>query len=85
MMLSTGMPLLYLVSAIFYFVFYWVYKTLLMNYYMKTTSFNEELAIKSVNIIEIGLALKILIGSFMLSNNALFGSLKDVKDNIFYN
>lgn len=56
-----------------------------MNYYMKTTSFNEELAIKSVNIIEIGLALKILIGSFMLSNNALFGSLKDVKDNIFYN
>lgn len=83
-MFSTGMPLLYVVSAIFYFIFYWVYKVLLMNYYMKTTSFNEDLAIKSVKIMEFGLLLKIIVGSFMISNNAIFGQSLDFKNNMFH-
>ena len=84
MMLSTGFPLLYVVGAIFYFMFYWVYKVLLMNYYMKTTSFNEDLAIKSLKVIEFGLVLKILMGSLMLSNKAIFGSSSNVQSNYFY-
>lgn len=83
-MLSTGFPLLYVVGAIFYFVFYWVYKVLLMNYYMKTTSFNEDLAIKSLKVIEFGLILKIFMGSLMLSNKAIFGSSSDFRSNYFY-
>jgi hypothetical protein len=86
MMFSSGLPLLYIVGAIFSFIFYWVYKVLLMNYYMKTTSFNENLAINSLKVIEFGLVLKIITGSFMISNNAIFGPIlqNDIQENYFY-
>lgn len=40
---SSGMPILYPVACINFFIIYWVYKLLLIKYYRKTVSFNQDL------------------------------------------
>jgi len=69
---STGLPILYPFACIFYFVLYWVYKWLLLKFYARTTRFNQDIPIKSVQWIKIGIALHLAAGSLMLSNNRFF-------------
>ena len=40
---SSGMPILYPVASVNFFIIYWVYKLLLIKYYRKTVSFNQDL------------------------------------------
>ena len=77
-MYSTGLPVLYPFACIFFFVLYWVYKGLLLKYYARTTKFNEEIPIESVNYIKFGIFLHIFIGSIMLSNNSFYHSEQDL-------
>lgn len=72
LMYSTGMPILYPFAAIFFFIFYWVYKGLLLKYYGKTTKFNKDIPIKSMWWVKFGLVIHILIGSIMLSHENFF-------------
>ena len=71
-MYSTGMPILYPMISIFYFVFYWVYKGLLIKYYGKTTRFNQEIPMASMGWVKFGILIHILIGSIMISNKDFF-------------
>jgi len=66
------LPILYPFAAVFFFVLFWVYKGLLLKYYTRTTKFNEEIPIESVQWIKIGLFIHIFVSSMMLSNNKIF-------------
>lgn len=77
LMYSTGMPILYPFATVFFFVFYWVYKGLLLKYYGKTTKFNQEIPIKSMWWVKFGLVMHIIIGSIMLSNENFFPQTSD--------
>lgn len=72
LMYSTGLPILYPFACVFYFVLYWVYKWLLLKFYARTTKFNQDIPIKSVPWIKVGLFYHLVVGSFMLSNNRFF-------------
>ena len=69
MMYSTGLPILYLFACCAFFVLYWVYKFLLIKYYEKTTKFNQELPLYSINWIRFGLLLHGVVGLFMYTNS----------------
>lgn len=71
MMYSTGMPLLYFFGAIFYTIFYWVYKFLLLKYYQRTSRFNEELPINATGWMRAALLLHVFVGGFMVTNSSL--------------
>ena len=68
-MFSTGMPILYPFAAVFFFLTYWFYKYLLINYYAKTTKFNEELPQFSTGLIKVGLIFHVLCGGVMVTNS----------------
>ena len=70
-MFSTGLPILYPFACIFFFVLYWVYKFLLIKYYKKTTRFNEEIPVESLNYFKFAILMHILIGGAMISNSNL--------------
>lgn len=44
---SGGMPFLYPVAILFFFISYWLDKYLLLNYYRKPIQFNNYLAVKT--------------------------------------
>ena len=67
-MYSTGLPIMYFLAAVFYFIFFWIYKGLLIKYYEKTTKFNEELPIYAHSWVEGALILHGIVGAFMISN-----------------
>jgi hypothetical protein len=70
-MFSTGLPILYPLACIFYFVLYWVYKFLLLKYYVITNTFNHELPIFSTSYIVPAVYLHIIFGGLMISNSSL--------------
>ena len=74
MMYSTGLPILYPFACVAYFILYWVYKSLLLKYYEKTTRFNEQLPIYSINWIRASILLHGIVGLFMYTNSELFPS-----------
>ena len=47
-----------------------------MKYYARTTKFNEEIPIESVQYVKIGLFIHIFVASIMLSNNKFFPASK---------
>ena len=71
MMYSTGLPILYPFACVFYFVLYWVYKTLLLRYYEKTTKFNEQLPLFTTHWMKVGVLLHGITGLFMYTNSKL--------------
>ena len=79
-MYSSGLPVLYLVAAVFYLILYWVYKCLLLKYYQRTNRFNEQLAIYSIGYIKYGLLFHMLIGAFMYTNSRILSSSLDIKE-----
>jgi hypothetical protein len=42
---SGGLPILYPIGVLNYFILYWVYKGLIIKFYSKSTMFNETLPI----------------------------------------
>jgi uncharacterized protein YacL len=85
-MYSSGLPVLYPVAFIFYTILYWVYKTLLLKYYQRTSRFNEQLAIESVAYIKYGVLFHMLLGAFMYTNSRLLSSSQEayIKDVALY-
>lgn len=81
---SAGLPLLYIIGFFFSTGLYWVYKMLLLKYYRKTTSFNQLLAVRAIEIMQVSVLFHILVGSFIFSNSAVFGRSADIEDNSFY-
>jgi hypothetical protein len=77
MMYCTGLPILYPFAFVFYFVNYWMFKSLLLKYYGSTTLFNEDLALYSIGWIKYGLFFHGATTLLMLSNNDLFPISKE--------
>lgn len=74
---SGGLPVCYLIAAVYFFVFYWVYKFLLLKVYQKTTRFNEDLPLQSINLLRYGLFFHIFITLLMISNHRLLPSIEE--------
>ena len=70
-MYSGGLPILYPFASIFFFVLYWIYKTLLLKYYEKTTRFNEVMPLFVTHWIKIGVLLHCLVTLGMITNSNL--------------
>lgn len=71
MMYSTAMPVLFPFACIFYILFYWVYKFLLLKYYERTTRFNQELPIYILGWMKFALVLHGLFSLLMISDSNL--------------
>ena len=69
MFYSSGMPALYFIGAINFFILYWVYKILLIKFYQITTSFNQDMALKSMRFYKFAVILHLIMGSFMYTNS----------------
>lgn len=74
---SGGMPILYPVAALFFFLTYWVDKYLLFNYYRKPIMFDDYLAKKTLEYFKYILFLHILGCLFM------FGDSKILQNDLF--
>ena len=74
MFYSSGMPALYLIGCINFFVLYWVYKTLLVKFYQITTSFNQDMAVKSIRFYKFAVVLHLIMGSFMYTNSDILST-----------
>jgi hypothetical protein len=68
MMYSTGIPVFYCFSFVFMLMNYWMFKWLLLRYYRKAVTFNENLAIDSVWYLKVGLIIHAAMAILMLSN-----------------
>ena len=68
---SGGLPILYPFACVFFFLLYWIYKTLLLKYYEKTTRFNEEMPLFVTHWIKLGVVFHGLITLFMITNSSL--------------
>lgn len=87
LMYSSGLPMLYFVACLFYFILYWVYKFLLFKFYQTTSRFNEQLPIYFLWMIKFGLLFHMLIAGFMFTNSRILSSsnlekIKNVSDKI---
>ena len=68
---SSGMPILYPVACVNFTIIYWVYKILMVKYYRKTVSFNQDLPIYSIFYLKIGIVLHVCMALFVLSNEEI--------------
>lgn len=79
---SSGLPVLYFVGFLTYFTQYWVYKFLLMKYYKKTVSFDDQLPIFTMKYFKVGIFFHILVAGFMFTNKALIPSEWETLENV---
>ena len=68
LMFCTGMPCMYIVAFIFFFLTYLVNKYMLFNYYLKVTSLDRVIPNVSMPFVTIALYGKMILGIFMLGN-----------------
>ena len=71
MTFSAGLPILYPVAAFSFIMLYLVYKCLLLKYYSKTSEFNEDLPLRSIELMKYSVLFHMLIGAFMIGIAAL--------------
>jgi len=65
---SPGMPLTYILAAIFFMVSYLVYKWLFFSWYQTAFGFNEDVALYSVGLFKWGLFFHLLMAMMIYSN-----------------
>ena len=70
-MYSSGLPILYPISFVFFVTAYWFNKIMLMRYYQKTYVFNEELPIMSMKYMKFGIVLHFIVSVLKLKNYKL--------------
>jgi hypothetical protein len=71
---SSGMPVLYIIGAIFFLFTYQVNKIVLYKYYQKSLDLNRVVPQYSMDFLNFCMLLHILIGGFMITNPALFAT-----------
>jgi hypothetical protein len=81
---SSGLPIMYPVAFVSYAVLYWVYKCLLVKYYSKTTQFDEDLPLRSIDYMKYGIVFHMAVGAFMFTNSAVLASSEDIDQLTMY-
>lgn len=71
---SSGMPVLYVVGAIFFFMTYLANKVVLFKFYQKSLDLNRVVPQYSMQFLNFILFIHITSGCFMLTNPSLFAS-----------
>lgn len=74
MMYSAGIPLLYPVSMVSFFLTYWVDKYLFIRYYKNPPQYTMAMAERTVSLMRYSLILHFIIGFLMLSNSQILTS-----------
>lgn len=69
MMFGSGIPILYLISAVFFFVTFWVDKILIFYYYRKPELLDENLALRTLRWFKYALMLHVIGAVLMYSNS----------------
>jgi hypothetical protein len=80
---SSGMPLLYPVASMFYFVYFWVNKALLLFYYQRTSNFDEGLPLMSTDYLSVGIACHLIVGLIVLTNDEIITGSSRVDTSYF--
>lgn len=68
---SSGMPFLYLVAAIYFFLAYWIDKIMLFRFYCKPVNFDQYIAEKTLNWFKYILLLHMVNALFMYGNTPI--------------
>lgn len=71
-MYSSGMPVLYVIGAIFFTTTYMIEKFLIINYYKKSQSLKRIVPVVAMNILRLGILLHMFNACIMLSNPDIF-------------
>jgi hypothetical protein len=71
---SSGMPVLYIIGAVFFLFTYQVNKIVLYKYYQKSLDLNRVVPQYSMEFLNLCLFLHIIIGGFMITNPDLFAT-----------
>ena len=79
MLYGSGIPILYLISAVFFFATYWVDKILIFYYYRKPELLDENLATRTLYWFKYALLLHVIGAICMYSNSDI---LPDKEENI---
>jgi len=69
MMYGSGMPILYVVAALFYFVAYWVDKTIFFKCYQKPETTDMTIIHGTIDMLFFAVALHLIGGVLMYSNS----------------
>lgn len=77
MTFSATMPFLYVIATVFFGVYFFFYKILLLRFYSKTSTFNEDLPIINLSYMFWGLIPHMAVGLVMLSNKNLLPYAKN--------
>jgi len=64
-----GIPILYLIACVYFFVGYWTDKILVFYYHRKPAYFNERLALDIQAWYKLAIVLHLIVGTMMLSNS----------------
>jgi len=69
---SSAMPLVYPIAFLYYAVTYWVDKWLMLRFYRKTITFDEQVPVRSLGLIKWPVLIHGLVAIFMLSSEEVF-------------
>jgi hypothetical protein len=75
-----AMPAMYLLGCLHFFLGYWAYKYLFINYWKKTYGFNESLPIDTLYVLFIGIIVHLIMNLFMYTNKRLMTPQKYTTD-----
>ena len=71
MLYGSGIPILYLIAAIFFTVTYWIDLTFLFYFYRKPVTFDHYLAERSLRWFKYAVFLHLVGGALMFSNSSI--------------
>jgi len=66
---GSGIPIMYLIAACYFFVSYWVDKILIFYNYRKPEFFDERMALSTLWWFKVALIMHFVVGILMLSNS----------------
>ena len=76
MMYSNGCPILYPIAFLNFVIVYWTYKVLLISYYRKSVSFDENMAMNTMKLFTLGLILHLGTSMLMFSNHDILSTTR---------
>lgn len=65
---SSGMPILYPIAFVNYFILFWVNKALLLKHFRKTSTFNQDLTNYTIFFFKVGIVLHVLMAALIYTN-----------------
>mmetsp|Transcript_28228 Transcript_28228/g.42721 ORF Transcript_28228/g.42721 Transcript_28228/m.42721 type:complete len:131 (+) Transcript_28228:1693-2085(+) len=81
-MFSTGLPMLFLVSAVNFFIIYWVDKVLILRFYKTPKNYNEKTIKYTISNLKWSFLFHAVVGFIIISNDKILGTEVDFNEEI---